>query len=975
MKVKIQRLGILLCFLLCLLIAPQVAKAAGPTAVTTFHSIGIYWSPTGGASDKTANVRYRILGASIWSGGHPLWFDSGNSEYRGSLVYLYPGTTYEIELSIAGESTATLQATTWSEEFPIAQTIYLPESSNSTLEISQSGTAEGYILYTHLEDKTSTIDVNNNYDVCINIQANVHHVIIRGLILKGATKHGIKLGSEAHDIVIEKNDISGWGDGTDYQYAVYAHWGDVVERIIIQRNKLHHPRSGSNSWDFGHPEGPQGIGFPDSRGNHVIRYNEIYSEWGHYFNDGMGMGQNFGYEGFPNKDSDIYGNIISHCWDDGIESEGANQNVRIWGNYIDKTYVKIAIAGTSKGPLYIWRNIADTSRGSETESDSDNYGRGPFIKAGAGDGVKYASGRTYVFHNTLLQQDPPPGQTYKLGSAHGISASGGEFYELISRNNIFTIWNSSWSMFSDKTDSCTNDLDYDLYTGWLKNDCSTRPHESHGINSVPTYDPANGEGEYALQSGTNGFDAGVVIPNFSDNFYGTGPDIGAFEANSPPMQFGVNAYECGIPHSDDTPPTIPLNLLATPVSESQIDLTWEAASDPESGVSSYKIYREGAVVGQTTSTSYSDTGLTEGTMYTYEVSAVNCQGLESGLSNQASATTLPDITPPTIVSVEALDDPYKVTIVYSEPVEVSSATTPSNYAINYGISISAALLSADSVTITLTTSKLSPEIPYILTVNYVIDRAVTPNTIAPDTQIAFTFVPVPKVHVGEIFMGIRNVRKKHLAATAQVLVLDSNFVPVANANVTGMWSGLVSDTQTELTGIDGIATFESPKVSNSATGIFVFTVTDVTALDFTYDPESSIEESDCIDNQDNPCTPEPPDEVKNLLVSAVDVEVIPVRKHWRGKASVTVVDEDASANIVAGATVTGYWEFEQATGSITVLGSESADTDGAGKAVLLSPKRRAVSGDIFRFTVTDVTLPGATYVRPDPLPSDSDTVQ
>ncbi len=133
MKVKIQRLGILLCSLLCLLIAPQVAKAAGPTAVTTFHSIGIYWSPTGGASDKTANVRYRILGASIWSGGHPLWFDSGNGEYRGSLVYLYPGTTYEIELSIAGGSTATLQATTWSEEFPIAETIYLPESSNSTL--------------------------------------------------------------------------------------------------------------------------------------------------------------------------------------------------------------------------------------------------------------------------------------------------------------------------------------------------------------------------------------------------------------------------------------------------------------------------------------------------------------------------------------------------------------------------------------------------------------------------------------------------------------------------------------------------------------------------------------------------------------------------------------------------------------------------------------------------------------------------
>lgn len=57
------------------------------------------------------------------------------------------------------------------------------------------------------------------------------------------------------------------------------------------------------------------------------------------------------------------------------------------------------------------------------------------------------------------------------------------------------------------------------------------------------------------------------------------------------------------------------------------------------------------------------------------------------------------------------------------------------------------------------------------------------------------------------------------------------------------------------------------------------------------------------------------------------------------------------------------------------IGSESADTDGAGRAVLLSPKRRAVSGNIFRFTVTAVRLPGATYDPPDPLPSDSDTVQ
>ncbi|MFT3766284.1 MAG: hypothetical protein QM820_12355 [Minicystis sp.] len=89
----------------------------------------------------------------------------------------------------------------------------------------------------------------------------------------------------------------------------------------------------------------------------------------------MGEWANFSDGGFPNRDSDIHGNLIRNCWDDGIESEGANRNVRIWGNYIDQTYVKIAIAVVHRGPLYIWRNVAASSR----TSPDHEYGQG-FIK-------------------------------------------------------------------------------------------------------------------------------------------------------------------------------------------------------------------------------------------------------------------------------------------------------------------------------------------------------------------------------------------------------------------------------------------------------------------------------------------------------------------------------------------------------------------------------------------------------------------
>jgi hypothetical protein len=55
------------------------------------------------------------------------------------------------------------------------------------------------------------------------------------------------------------------------------------------------------------------------------------------------------YRGWPGADSDIYCNTIANCWDDGIEVEGAGENVRIWNNYIENTMMTIANAATSIG--------------------------------------------------------------------------------------------------------------------------------------------------------------------------------------------------------------------------------------------------------------------------------------------------------------------------------------------------------------------------------------------------------------------------------------------------------------------------------------------------------------------------------------------------------------------------------------------------------------------------------------------------
>ena len=93
-------------------------------------------------------------------------------------------------------------------------------------------------------------------------------------------------------------------------------------------------------------------------------------------------------------------------------------------------------------------------------------------------------------------------------------------------------------------------------------------------------------------------------------------------------EWAVAVGEGDAPQPDDTPPTAPSNLNASAVGKSQIDLSWDEASDGESGINSYKVYRNGDEVGTSDNTSYSDEGLSEGTGYTYRVSAVNGVGLE-----------------------------------------------------------------------------------------------------------------------------------------------------------------------------------------------------------------------------------------------------------------------------------------------------------------------------------------------------------
>ncbi|MFC9460414.1 glycoside hydrolase family 6 protein [Streptomyces sp. NPDC056983] len=100
-----------------------------------------------------------------------------------------------------------------------------------------------------------------------------------------------------------------------------------------------------------------------------------------------------------------------------------------------------------------------------------------------------------------------------------------------------------------------------------------------------------------------------------------------------------NAYPpLGGSGSDTQAPTAPTGLTVTGKTSGSVSLSWTASTD-NTGVTAYDVYRAGVQVGSSATTSFTDTGLTASTSYSYTVKARDAAGNVSAASSAVSATT------------------------------------------------------------------------------------------------------------------------------------------------------------------------------------------------------------------------------------------------------------------------------------------------------------------------------------------------
>ena len=295
---------------------------------------------------------------------------------------------------------------------------------------------------------------------------------------------------------------------------------------------------------------------------HVMCHNYVS-----YFHDGLDLTTAMpdGYPGETERDkmcvaNDIYNNFITVMTDNPIETDGSQYNVRVMRNLcLNAGEAWISMQPIFGGPIYWIRNIfyhqpADMAT----------------VRTGTAGGLKFSdpvggilynnligceffgtASTNIHFRNNLILSENPEGQLFGLTSRSNVSSSDyNAFYPAANPegNRSFT-WTSpdftnksvennaaritryfaTLAEYSRATGQDTHSvlIDWDTFVG------APMP-DRNDIGRIYTIDELN----FELKPDSPAVDAGMFIPNVTEDYEGAAPDIGPYELGQPLPVYG-----------------------------------------------------------------------------------------------------------------------------------------------------------------------------------------------------------------------------------------------------------------------------------------------------------------------------------------------------------------------------------------------------------------------------------------------------
>ena len=274
---------------------------------------------------------------------------------------------------------------------------------------------------------------------------------------------------------------------------------------------------------------------------------------------------------------------------------------------------------------------------------------------------------------------------------------------------------------------------------------------------------------------------------------------------------------------DTVAPSAPTGVVATAVSGSRINLSWSASTD-NVGVAGYRVFRNGtALPALGNVTAFQDNSLSVGTTYTYTVQARDAAGNQSGLSPQASATTTPDTTPPTMPTNLA------GTAVLPTQINLSwSASTDNDVVANYRLYRNG-VLAATPTSTTYPDTGLTATTTYSYTVQAIdpsgnvsgmsapvtVTTPSTPDTTAPTTPTGLTATAISDSRIDLGWVAATD----NVAVTGYRIFRNSTLIDTVGNVTTYANTGLTASTLFSYTvrALDAAGNVSGASIAASAT--------------------------------------------------------------------------------------------------------------------------------------------------------------
>ncbi|MCF6323919.1 MAG: DUF5011 domain-containing protein [Gammaproteobacteria bacterium] len=557
--------------------------------------------------------------------------------------------------------------------------IILGEACCNTVQIENSS----YLTIQHI--KLDGLDIK--YIDAVNARGITHHITLDSLeiVRHGAAQltNGIATRGPAWGWVVRNCKIIGAGTGIYFGNSTGEDWpfvGGLIEHNLFvdtvgYNMQIKHMRSRS------YASGNSVPGMPLEKRKTIIRHN-VFSKAN---------------QPTPPEEGSRPNLLVGHF---PLSGPGSDDVYEIYGNFFYQNTTEALFQG--EGNIAMYDNVFVNASGSAVNIQPHND----------------VPRNINVFHNTIVAK----------GSGISVTGVNTNFSQRVVGNAVFAgtpvsvnEQNEQVVQQDNVTAAYASASDYllnpdgDIDSGALDLFPQAGVLLGEAIDMTAFQSFSDWERDFNGDLRTGGF-RGAYVGDTNNNGWVLAVDIKSPEALTP------------------TPPAIMVQPEGVTVMEGE-NVTFNIAVTG-SATLTYQWFRNGASIADATNARYTIMATTPADNATYNVDVTNDFGSIS--SNGAVLTVLADTQAPTLVSAVAVSE-TRVGIRFSEAVSPGSAETISNYQLSLGITVTNASLSDDGRTISLTLSELTPDTDYTVSVSSVQDLAQTPNTIAAQSSINFTY--------------------------------------------------------------------------------------------------------------------------------------------------------------------------------------------------------------------------------------------